>query len=1383
MEPGAGGAGLPDGRRKSSRIPRLNSKFQNTDAEDRLSQILGSQEDEEELRVGAAGVIAQLQAVDEEVADDEPPGLLDGGAQDESDMEDMEENEEVEEVNRARENVLEEDVVDDGNDDPAIQNIDLLLQALGEEEHEGGAGGEGEADGEGEAGGVHPPVEEVEDNEEGRVQRNVAGDFFTQAGEVQQVDVEERGDEEGEVDNDEEVEEAPNGASAQPNAERQEEEEAGGGGVGEHAEQVDLGDEFGDLSGRKSPEVPGPRVTQFEDETPDGWHQIDQLGAFDCFLSRFSSVEDVPHDCQAAWALAWSTVLEREAVAESELAKERALKWFCFLSQGLLRKPRRGGRAGRGAIVKRFRAVLQGDWGSLVTMWQADCNKDEERNRRREYGVRTRGKQREEEEEKEAKLRREVLKLIGSCEVGKAVSRMNSHGVASMSDPGVKEQMASKYPPREMEMPTRVIKGQAVSHLRGLREGFKALRKRKSPGAGGLRPEFLQVVGEKLEADQMRLLENWGIRFLQGDMPGWFYVVWLSIQTVPLYKTSTLDAVRPIGMRNPLSKLLNGLMIGESKQDLVDYFEPQQIAMSQAGSAKLVHCLRLLAENELLKVEARRRMAEGVEEGPIEEEMVGVKIDVKNAFNNCSGKAVITTLEKEESLKHLAWATACQLLPEQPLENGGKQWGTRQTGATQGDTAGPAQFCLSWHPQVRELDATLSAAGGLARFGMDDGYCWGPPAVLFPALEKFKSDIKEQCSLELEVAKSECFAWGGQLPAEAPEEIKLAGAEVNGRWEVGWVVYGCPMGSDAYVAYMMDRKVEEIAKGATRAKEVLKDDPQALWAVLRLSLQQQFSYWISLVHPTQVAAAADRVDTILTGVLETVSGFHMPQGGGQPYTCPMGPEVGWLEGRSYQQIISTLPIKSGGMGLRSQLDLSQAAWVGALEQALPFFAGEKGVCPPLAELSGEEEDDLHRWQPLLNSGLRTGEELRQAWTLQQQRAGEMAAYLGEELGGALAQPVEAAGQGSTSGGTRMAITEQIESLTLATLKKHLQEFPNRRARPVSAMEQKDKMTTSWLLALSTPQGSLSPPIFREGLAMVLSVPSPACGRRLGERIGGKLVDEWGDVVKCVALPGGSWTIRHDKTKTELMRMLRWGGIVSTCEVTGLFQHLVPPEARDRPEVKSQSHVMVPDFRVQLPSSTTGFGLAPGEVATRLAELKFTCSEEQYRTGVRQRDFQRAVDRRAGQLMNEYRTKAERMDEMLGHGGRIRQQLDQYGDLITIVVGKFNELSDGGHKLLEAIAESRVAMTARRAGEAREVRSVEKGVVIGELRRQLSVVNIRASMTCLLDRLEQAGVGGRLATRRQEGILWEEQRMREEREMMWAARVRGQALLQPGRILF
>ena len=101
-----------------------------------------------------------------------------------------------------------------------------------------------------------------------------------------------------------------------------------------------------------------------------------------------------------------------------------------------------------------------------------------------------------------------------------------------------------------------------------------------------------------------------------------------------------------------------------------------------------------------------------------------------------------------------------------------------------------------------------------------------------------------------------------------------------------------------------------------------------------------------------------------------------------------------------------------------------------------------------------------------------------------------------------------------------------------------------------------------------------------------------------------------------------------------MRMLSWSSIMAFCEVSSLFQHLVPPVAWDRQDVRNQSHVMVPDFRLQLPATTTGLDLAPGETATRLAELKYTCSEQHYKSGVRQRQFQRGVDRRAGQLMGQ-----------------------------------------------------------------------------------------------------------------------------------------------------
>ena len=112
-------------------------------------------------------------------------------------------------------------------------------------------------------------------------------------------------------------------------------------------------------------------------------------------------------------------------------------------------------------------------------------------------------------------------------------------------------------------------------------------------------------------------------------------------------------------------------------------------------------------------------------------------------------------------------------------------------------------------------------------------------------------------------------------------------------------------------------------------------------------------------------------------------------------------------------------------------------------------------------------------------------------------------------------------------------------------------------------------------------------------------------------------------------------------------------------------------------------------------------------------------------------------------MGEYQRKADRMDALLGDGGggRVRRQLDRFGELITVVVGKYNELSEGGHMLLDVMASSRAAMVERRTGMASHETKKEKGVIQGELRRQLSVVNLRASMSCLLNRLHQCGEGG------------------------------------------
>ena len=77
----------------------------------------------------------------------------------------------------------------------------------------------------------------------------------------------------------------------------------------------------------------------------------------------------------------------------------------------------------------------------------------------------------------------------------------------------------------------------------------------------------------------MTLFEGFGMRYLKGELRPWLYKVWLSVQTVPLFKSE--NAVRPIGIRNPLLKLFHKEVIDRNKGLFVDFFEPQLLAMSK----------------------------------------------------------------------------------------------------------------------------------------------------------------------------------------------------------------------------------------------------------------------------------------------------------------------------------------------------------------------------------------------------------------------------------------------------------------------------------------------------------------------------------------------------------------------------------------------------------------------------------------------------------------------------------------------------------------------------------------------------------------------------------------------------------------------------------
>ena len=59
--------------------------------------------------------------------------------------------------------------------------------------------------------------------------------------------------------------------------------------------------------------------------------------------------------------------------------------------------------------------------------------------------------------------------------------------------------------------------------------------------------------------------------------------------------------------------------------------------------------------------------------------------------------------------------------------------------------------------------------------------------------------------------------------------------------------------------------------------------------------------------------------------------------------------------RTFQEWVIRLPVRLGGFGIRSLNETSCIAFLGALEQAIPAFQGQNGVCPQLVDVMGGEE--------------------------------------------------------------------------------------------------------------------------------------------------------------------------------------------------------------------------------------------------------------------------------------------------------------------------------------------------------------------------------------------------------------------------------------------
>ena len=365
---------------------------------------------------------------------------------------------------------------------------------------------------------------------------------------------------------------------------------------------------------------------------------------------------------------------------------------------------------------------------------------------------------------------------------------------------------------------------------------------------------------------------------------------------------------------------------------------------------------------------------------------------------------------------------------------------------------------------------------------------------------------------------------------------------------------------------------------------ILKDERQALWTVLRSSISKKLDYWLSLMYPSLMRKVAEEMDKVQNDIIENLVGMRLRGNWELPLNIP----VEGLNGLTFQELVIRQPIRMGGLGIRQNVETSMAAFIGAIEQALPSFtSGERPICPGLKDILGDFTGNIQTmWEPLIKSGCRTGREFLQSWEVLRKEATQGTEYLGIELQHPLLADAEGAGEGSTDGSTRKKVVQQREEIRGAILAEALKREQDQKHRAVTAWENRDKLSTAWLLCLPGPDG-LNNTAFAEALAISLCMPSPSCKERVGAKVGRRVVDSYGDNIMSEILPGDHWRIRHDKIKMTIYSLCIWSRLPATVEVWGLFSHLIPGQALTRMEAGRKRQAIVADLGLDTPINFDG----------------------------------------------------------------------------------------------------------------------------------------------------------------------------------------------------
>ena len=425
----------------------------------------------------------------------------------------------------------------------------------------------------------------------------------------------------------------------------------------------------------------------------------------------------------------------------------------------------------------------------------------------------------------------------------------------------------SIIPPSPVVAPNSITVSEAdVAHA------IKSFPSGSAGGPDGLRPQHLKDLLSSSVADSSLLnaLAAFSTLVLEGRTPLPIRPFFYGASLIALEKKG--GGIRPIAVGCTLRRLVAKIAGRKVMEDVTDLLAPRQLGYGVSGGAEAaVHAAKVYITN-------------------LRPEDVLVKLDFRNAFNSIRRdkmlEAVQTLAPEIYPFVHSVYSSESTLL-----------WGDKSIqsseGVQQGDPLGPLLFCLAIHHHGTQLSSEFCV------MYLDDITLGGSPEAVQHDLEIIES--MEDIGLSLNNQKSEIIC--NDPTTRGTILVSLPGARVVDPLEA--CLLGSPLGNEDSVSVALKVKLAALEVMGSRLEHIPAHDAILL---LRNSFAIPKLLYTLRTSPSFLSPVLNSFDETLRLIVGRITNIRFTVG-----------DPAWTQ--------ATLPIKQGGLGIRSAVQLAPSAFL------------------------------------------------------------------------------------------------------------------------------------------------------------------------------------------------------------------------------------------------------------------------------------------------------------------------------------------------------------------------------------------------------------------------------------------------------------------------